>query len=76
MICLFFKIPENFVRFILRDRFRVVHLPFVRKVKFHFLVQFLGDNLPSLVESSPTLFWCTCAVFAYYVVDRFFSIIT
>ena len=34
---LYLKIPEKFVRLILKDRFRVVRLPFVRMVKFIFL---------------------------------------
>ena len=32
MICLYLKIPENFVRLILWDRFQFVQIPFVRMV--------------------------------------------
>ena len=38
MICLYLKIPGKFVRLILKNGFRVMHVPFVCMVKFEFLV--------------------------------------
>ena len=40
LITLYLRIPEEFVRLILQDRFWIVHKPFVRMVKFKFLAQF------------------------------------
>ena len=37
MIRLNLKIPEEFVRLILRDKFWIVHVAFIRMVKFKFL---------------------------------------
>ena len=45
MIRLYIKIPDEFVCLIHRDRFCVVHIPFVRMVKFKFLAPFLVDHL-------------------------------
>ena len=39
------KIPVDFVRLILQDRFGVVYIPFFRIVKFQFLSQFPVDHL-------------------------------
>ena len=43
MIHLYLKILEKFKRLILLDGFWVVHMPFVRMVKFQFLAQFPVD---------------------------------
>ena len=43
-----FKIPDQFVSFILPDEFRVVLIALVRMVKFQLLVQFPVDYLPYL----------------------------
>ena len=40
MIRLYLKITENFVRLIFQEKFRVVLIPFVRMVKFKFLIQY------------------------------------
>ena len=45
MIRLYLKIPEELVRLVLPDRFWVVHIPFVRMVKFKLLAQFPVDHL-------------------------------
>ena len=45
VIRLYLKIPEQFVRIILQDRFWVVHRPFVSMVKFNFLAQLPVDHL-------------------------------
>ena len=59
------------------DGFWVIHIPFVRMVKFELLTRFLVDYLPHLVAFSLILFsFCLLAVFAYYVIDRFVSITT
>ena len=52
VICLFLKISEKFVRLILEDRFWLEHMPFVRMIKFKFLLQFPVDYLAHLVVSS------------------------
>ena len=49
-------IPEEFVCLILLNRFWVVHIPFVRMVKFQFLAQFQIDHLAHPVVSNLTLF--------------------
>ena len=43
-IRLYLSIQGEFVRLILQDRFWIVHIPFVRVVKFKFLAQFPGDH--------------------------------
>ena len=58
MICLYFKIPENFMRFILRDGFWFLRVPFRSLVKFHILAQFLTDHLPCPVMSRLILLLC------------------
>ena len=58
VICLYIKIPEEFVSFILQDGFWVVHMPFVHIVKFKFLAQFPVDCLAHPVISSLILFPC------------------
>ena len=45
MIRLYHKIPENFVRLIFQDGFRVLHIPFVLMDKLKFLAQFPVDHL-------------------------------
>ena len=45
VIRLYLKIGEEFVCLILQDRFWVVHVPFIRMVKFQFLAQFQIDHL-------------------------------
>ena len=52
MICLYLKIPKNFVRLILLDGFWVLHLAFVRIVKFWLFSQFPVDHLAHPVVSS------------------------
>ena len=44
MIRLYEKIAENFLRLILQDKFWVVHIPFVRMIKYQFLEQFPVDQ--------------------------------
>ena len=58
MIRLYVKIPEEFVRLILSDRFWVVHIPFVCMVRLKLLAQFLEDHLAHQVMSSLILFLC------------------
>ena len=55
-IRLYLKIPEEFVRLILQDRFWVVYIPFFRMVKFQFLAQFPVDHFAYPVVSSLVLF--------------------
>ena len=52
MIRLYVKIPEECVRLFLQDRFKVLHIPFVRMVKFQFLEQFPVDHLSHPVVPS------------------------
>ena len=66
VICLFLKISEKFVPRILQDWFWVVHIPFVRMIKFQFLAQFTVDHLVHPVVSSLIFFLCWFAVFAYW----------
>ena len=56
MIRLYLKIPENFVRLILQDRFCVFHIPFVCMFKFKLLAQFSQYHLPPTVMSTFILF--------------------
>ena len=65
MICLHFKIPDNFIHPLLRKGFWVVHIPFD---KFHFLSEFLVDHLLHPVGFTLCLF----ALLTYYVRNRFF----
>ena len=56
VIRLSLEIPEEFVRLILKYRFLVVYIPFVRMVKHQFLAQFPADHLvhpavPSIIFS-------------------------
>ena len=60
---------------IFQDRCCVVHIPFVRMVKFNFLAQFPVDHLAYPVVSSLILIPCYFAAFAN-VIDRFVSITT
>ena len=45
VICLYVKVPEEFVCFILHDRFWFVHIPFVGIVKLQCFAQFPVDHL-------------------------------
>ena len=56
MIRLYGRIPEKSVCIILQDIYWVVHIPFVRMVKFKFLAQFPVDHFAQPVESSLILF--------------------
>ena len=58
VIHLYVKIPEEFVCVILQDRCWVVHIPFVRMVKFQFLVKLPVDQLAHPVVSSLVLLLC------------------
>ena len=60
MIRLDVKITEESVFVILLDRFWVVHIPFVRMVKFKFLAQFPVDHLAHPVVPSIILFLICC----------------
>ena len=75
MICLYRKIPQNFMRLILLDRIWVLHIQFVRMVKFQFLAQFPMDHLTHPVLSRLILFLHKFTVFAF-VIDYFVSVIT
>ena len=50
------KIPDEFVRLILQDRFWVVHIPFVHMAKLQFLALFQMDPLALPIMSSLILF--------------------
>ena len=51
VICLYVKVPEEFVCAFLQDRCWVVHLPFIRLVKFEFLLHLPVDQLSHPVVS-------------------------
>ena len=70
------KIQENFERLIFQDKLLVVHIPFIDMVKFRLLAQFIVDYRPHSVMSILILFLCKLTALAYYVIDRFVSIIT
>ena len=70
------KIPENFMRLILRDEFWIMHILLIRMVKFQFLVQFPVDHLAHPVVSCLILDLRKFAAFTYYAIDRFVSITT
>ena len=53
-----YTIPVEFVCVILKNRYWVVHKPFVFIVKFEFLAQFPVDYLAHPVVSSIILFLC------------------
>ena len=61
---------------ILQDRFWVVHIQFIRMIKLPFLSQFLVNHIAHLFGRCLILFLYHFAPFAYYVIDRFVSIIT
>ena len=63
MICLYLKIPENFVHLILQDGFWVVFILLVHRVKFQFFAQFPVDHVPHPVVSSFVLFLTEFSVF-------------
>ena len=73
VICLYLKIPEEFVHLIVLDRFWVVHIPCVRIIKLQFLAQFPVDHLAHPVLPSLIFFLCQFAAFANHVIDRFIS---
>ena len=52
------EIPEKFVRFILLNRFWVVHIPFTRLTKLQLLAQFPVDHLAHPVM--PSLMFSLC----------------
>ena len=56
MICLYFKITDNFMHLILQERCWVAHIPFCRMFKFHYFAQFQVDHHPHSVVSSFVLF--------------------
>ena len=58
MINLYLKIPKRFVRFIFKDGFCVLRVPFVCMIKFKLLAQFPGDHLSHPVVSSLILSLC------------------
>ena len=76
VIRLYVKIPQEFVRVVLLDSCWVVHVPFLRMVKFKFLAQFPVDHFTHPVVSSLILLQRLFAAFAYYVIDCFVSITT
>ena len=62
------------VRLILQDGFWLMLLPFCSIVNFSFLAQFSMNHLPRPVVSSLILLLRKFSTFAYYVINRFFSI--
>ena len=67
VIRLYRKIPEEFVRLILQDRFRVVHITFVHMVKLQFLAKFANDHLAHPIVCSLILFlYCFHYYYYYY----------
>ena len=75
MICLYFKIPEKFVRLILQDEFLVLHVLLVHMDQFIFLAEFPLDHLSHPAVSSLVLVLCLFAVFTLYVINGLVSII-
>ena len=61
---------------ILKDRFSVVHKPFVFMAKLQFLAQFPVNYFAHPVVPSLILLLSFFAAFTYYVIDRFVSLIT
>ena len=47
--CLYFKIPGNFMRFILQNGFWFVRVPFGSMVRFQFLAQFPVNTFPIII---------------------------
>ena len=58
VIPLYVKVPQEFMRVIFSDRCGVVHIPFVRMVKFKFLAHLPVDHLAQQVVSSFMLLLC------------------
>ena len=58
VIFLYLKIPEEFVCLIFQDGFWIVHIQFIRVIKFKFLAQFPVDYLAHPVVSNLILFLC------------------
>ena len=52
VVCLYAKIPKEFMCLILKKRCLVAYIPFVRWVKFQFLAQLPVDHLADQVVSS------------------------
>ena len=79
---LFLKISANLVSLIILGRFWVVHIPFVRMVKFKIIARFPFDHLLHSFVSSIILFFMqaywhslmwlidSLIYFPYYVIDR------
>ena len=72
MICLYLKIPENVMLFILQDRFWFVRVPFCKIFKFQSLAQFQVDHHPP--SQSNAHFGQVCYSH-FYVIHSFISII-
>ena len=49
VICLHVKFSQNLMHLFFQDRFGVVHLLFIQRVKFQFLAQFPVNHLPHTV---------------------------
>ena len=58
VICLYVKVPLEFMRVIFKDRRWVVHIPFVSMVKYQFLAYFPVDHLADPVVSRLILLLC------------------
>ena len=58
VISLYLKVPEEFVRITLKDRFLVVHIPFVCMLKLQLLAKFPVDHLAHAVVYSLIIFPC------------------
>ena len=65
MIRLYVKVPKVLKHLILQDRCWVVHIPFLRMVKFNFLAQFPVDNIAHPVKS--------IIIFIFYRLEFFSS---
>ena len=72
VICLYLKIPENFMSLILLDGFWFVPVPFYVITKFQFLVEFPVDHLSHPVMSSLILLLLYFVTFTY-MIKRFIS---
>ena len=68
VICLYLRIPVNFVHLILPDGFWVVHILFVPVVKFQLIAQFPVSYLLHAVVFSLILLLCKFAAFTFYVI--------
>ena len=75
MIRLRLKISEKFTCLILQDGFWVVHISFVRMVKFKSLEQFPVDHLGHPVVSSLILFLCLLCDWSFRIYHHITNII-